>query len=85
MKDLPNSPVLSWSLLGWSLNGRCPKFRNRVYGNFTLSTSFENNKLHIVKESFEIDNYGTSKEEDVKMSSTYEDRAAKILEETARK
>jgi hypothetical protein len=80
----PNSPVLSWSYLGWSLHGKCPEFTGRV-DNFTL-TSFQHDKLHdLVKGSFEIDNYGASPVENKSIKNVEDERAMSILEKTTRK
>ncbi|XP_054290773.1 uncharacterized protein LOC129005790 [Macrosteles quadrilineatus] len=81
----PNSPVLSWSRLGWTLHGKCHEHIWRVDSQFTL-TSFESEKLHdIIKDSFEIKNYGVSLVEDDNVKSVEDEKALKILEDTTKK
>ncbi|XP_054277733.1 uncharacterized protein LOC128996429 [Macrosteles quadrilineatus] len=81
----PNSPVLSWSRLGWTLHGKCHEHIGRVDSQFTL-TSFESEKLHdIIKDSFEIENYGVSLVEDDNVKSVEDETALKILEDTTKK
>lgn len=80
-----NSPILSWSYLGWTMHGRCAKFNERVDENFTL-TSFEYDTLHnLVKESFQTDNYGETLFNEPEITSTEDKRAISILEETTKK
>ncbi|XP_054259735.1 uncharacterized protein LOC128984441 [Macrosteles quadrilineatus] len=81
----PNSPVLSWSRLGWTLHGKCHEHIGRVDSQFTL-TSFESKKLNdIIKDSFEIENYGVSLVEDDNVKSVEDEKALKILEDTTKK
>ncbi|XP_054272891.1 uncharacterized protein LOC128993157 [Macrosteles quadrilineatus] len=79
-----NAPVLSWCLLGWTLHGKCAQFRDRVDENFTL-LSYEESSLHdMVKKSFELEKYGETRSNNLKLS-IEEERGVSILEDTIKK
>ncbi|XP_044745202.1 uncharacterized protein LOC123307065 [Coccinella septempunctata] len=81
----PNSPILSWTKLGWIVHGkfRCKKdILDNSNFNFFCYQESEDDLHRLVKDSFKLDNYGITKPNYETSLSPKEEKALKILEET---
>jgi len=84
----PNAPVLSRSLLGWSIHGNVTALKDRIDEAVLLHTwekSVNENDLHeMVKESFKTDNFGVVPPKKP-LRSTEEERALELLTSTTKR
>jgi len=82
----PNAPVLSKSLLGWSIHGNVAALKDRIDEQVLLHTwESKDRELHeLVKDSFRTDNFGVIPPRKP-LRSKEEERAINLLENTTKR